>query len=361
MKTKLLLFLTSFPLLGYSQTPIQSFDSDPLTEYHVVLSPNAIDQSASGANVTWNFNSFSPEGTTTTQDTYAAPTTGELTSYPNTTSVQITTPTPIGQGANKVLTENIAGLVSITGIERVGLSLNYDGDNTRVLLPLTPVPNNANGNAVIGTFPLAYESTSTDDVSGGFIFVDSELGTLTGVFEGTITISVDAHGTLNTNDLGNGSGAYSGQVTRLKIEQNLIFNQFNAMANQLSYYYYDSITGNLLLRYTNFKIFQSSGTLFDIEDILIERLNTGALSVDENSLNANAFNIYPNPVKNDLNFSLNENNIIKSIIVSDITGRQVMNAKTNTDFVDVSPLKTGIYIMTAITNKGLISRKFIKE
>ncbi|MDG1728384.1 MAG: T9SS type A sorting domain-containing protein [Algibacter sp.] len=357
----LLLFVFTFVFsFSEAQTPIQNYNSNPLSNYYVVSTPSAIDQSPTGANAIWTFSSFSTTGTTT-EDTYAVPTSGELIEYPNTTSVQTTTSTPLVGGTNKVFTENIAGLVSLTGIEREGLSLNYDGDNTRNIgEPVNPIPpNDDNGNAVIGIFPLAFGSTNSDDVSGSFDFFSPEFGNLSGTFEGLITTTVDAYGTLNTNDLGNGSGSYSGQVTRLKIEQNIIFNVLNASASQLSYYYYDDITGNIFLRYTELVI-STTGTLFDpIEEVLIERLDTNSLDINKNNLNA--LSVFPNPVKNHLNINLKQKARIKSIKVYDISGRQVMKTKTNTTLVDVSALKSGLYIINVATEKGALSHRFTKD
>lgn len=60
--------------------------------------------------------------------------------------------------------------------------------------------------------------------------------------------------------------------------------------------------------------------------------------------------IYPNPVSDELNFTLNENTVVSHFIVQDIAGRIVIHLKqsisTIPDKLDVSMLETGIYTIT---------------
>ncbi|MDR6763546.1 Leucine-rich repeat (LRR) protein [Flavobacterium sp. 2755] len=74
------------------------------------------------------------------------------------------------------------------------------------------------------------------------------------------------------------------------------------------------------------------------------------------------FNIYPNPVKDILNISLQNNIEIKSIEIYDVLGQLVIAVPNiqNVSNIDVSKLQSGNYILKIKTAKGTSSSKFIK-
>lgn len=342
MKTKLLLLLSTITFYAYSQTPIEDFNSVPSSTYAIVT--GAITQDNSGA-TSWNF-SLTPTGVTSI-DTYETITMGSTveTDYPGTTLALTTTASVDPPGTGKLYTKNDTNVISITGAENSGLVLNYAD------------------NGLIGTFPLNFNDTNgTDTVSGAFNF-DGNSGT----FSGTLTTTVDAYGTLIMNDVG--SGAYSGNVTRLKIEQSLNLSITIGIpisigtATQTSYFYYDSTNANLVFRSTELVIDVDIPSLVSINETIItmESLLSSTLGASENKISDSSLSLFPNPVKDDLNFNLSNDLIISSIIVSDISGRQVLKVKTNERTLTVEQLNRGIYIATITTNEGTLSRKFVKE
>ncbi|UUF13195.1 MULTISPECIES: T9SS type A sorting domain-containing protein [Flavobacterium] len=74
------------------------------------------------------------------------------------------------------------------------------------------------------------------------------------------------------------------------------------------------------------------------------------------------FNIYPNPVKDVLNISLQNNIEIKSISIYDVLGQLVVAIPNieNVSNIDVSKLRSGNYILKVKSDKGNSSTKFIK-
>lgn len=330
MKTKLLLFLTSFSLLGFGQTPISNYDSAPLSMYAIVTSGTAIDQSASGADLTWTFNNFTQTGNSS--DTQASPTAQELIDYPGTTSVATTTR---DASVAKVFLKNIANTISRTGVDGEGLILSYITDN-----------------ALIGTFPLSYGYSNTDNVSGTF----SYNGTISGTFTGTSISEIDAYGTLIMNDLG--SGAFNGSVTRLKTIQNIVLYAgfITGTADQISFYYYNAATGDLVFR-TNTVTINAPGT--NSTDTIMESLLSSALGVNHNIFN-NDLQLFPNPVTTRLNLNLDNDMDVKSITVLDINGRQVLHSEVNLSSLNVSTLKSGVYFVSIHTNRGVVNKKIIK-
>ena len=79
-----------------------------------------------------------------------------------------------------------------------------------------------------------------------------------------------------------------------------------------------------------------------------------------------SFNIYPNPVDDILYIETNEN--INEIVIYDVRGCRVSKSTANSQWpmanslqLSVSSLKPGIYFINIITEKGNITKKFIKK
>ena len=336
MKKKLLALSLVLSFAGYAQAPINNFFSIPMSSYAIVESTPAIDQSATGANLVWNFTNLTSVGTNT--DTYAAPNAGQLTTYPGTTEVLSIT-TAGSMDVNNILAkEEMSGAFSFTGVSAAGFELNYDSDN-----------------ALLGTFPLSYNNSITDAVAGSFIS-----DAASGDFTGSITTTVDAHGTLNMNDVG--EGAYSGLVTRLKVVQDLTLTVFifNGTVTQTSYYYYDNSNGNLVFRSNTAVI------VFDFAGInetvtLMESFLSNPLSTPNNELVTNEFQVVPNPVDDVLNIQYQVPKAIKSIRILDINGRIILNSNGFDKYLDVSGLQSGLYLLMVQTDYGLLTKKFLKK
>ncbi|MDR6763545.1 hypothetical protein J2Y38_003766 [Flavobacterium sp. 2755] len=74
------------------------------------------------------------------------------------------------------------------------------------------------------------------------------------------------------------------------------------------------------------------------------------------------FNVYPNPVKDILNISLQNNIVVISISIYDILGQLVVAIPNiqNISNIDVSKLRSGNYILKVKSDKGSSNTKFIK-
>jgi hypothetical protein len=82
------------------------------------------------------------------------------------------------------------------------------------------------------------------------------------------------------------------------------------------------------------------------------------LGLQENDF-INNISVYPNPVKNILNFKTEHN--ISKVEVYDITGRILSSNSVSENKIDLSNLKTGNYILKLYTEKGIMNTKIIKE
>ncbi len=69
--------------------------------------------------------------------------------------------------------------------------------------------------------------------------------------------------------------------------------------------------------------------------------------------------VYPNPVLDVLNVESNVTTEVLGVAIFDIEGKQVMTS--NNSCVNVSGLQKGLYILQIETEKGTITKKFIKE
>ncbi len=83
-----------------------------------------------------------------------------------------------------------------------------------------------------------------------------------------------------------------------------------------------------------------------------------SLGIQENDY-INDISVYPNPVKDILNFKT-EQNILK-VEVYDIAGRILSSNSISENKIDLSELKTGNYILKLFTEKGIMNTKIIKE
>lgn len=86
-------------------------------------------------------------------------------------------------------------------------------------------------------------------------------------------------------------------------------------------------------------------------------LNTKSFDYD------NEIFVYPNPVKNILNYNLTNNNELVSIIITDVTGKQIQNmvGSLPKNSIDISSFESGVYFIKFISNDKAITKKFIKE
>lgn len=82
------------------------------------------------------------------------------------------------------------------------------------------------------------------------------------------------------------------------------------------------------------------------------------LGLHENDF-INNISVYPNPVKNILNFKTEKN--ISKVEVYDIAGRILSSNSISENKIDLSELKTGNYILKLYTDKGIKNTKILKE
>ena len=334
--TQLIFLLIS--AIGFSQTPINSYFGSAGNIFDIVTPATPLDQTVIGANVTWTFGGLTADGQSI--DTTITPTAAEVTTFPASTDVSNIDSTVGATTSNsKIYSKNVANTLSLTGFVSGDLNLNY-----------------ITNNAKIGTFPLSYGYNFSDPTAGTFVS-----GTNSGTFTGTIVTKVDAWGTLNVAD--SGHGAYSGAVTRLKTVQNisLFYGIFGNVGTVVitNYAYFDASN---VLQFRN-SLIVANIPLLNINNQTIDQSEdfySPVLSTVANELN-NEFVVYPNPANDFLILKSNDNLPIKEISIADLNGRIVLKEISNFDKININLLESGVYLMAVNTNKGIVTKKILKE
>ncbi len=97
-------------------------------------------------------------------------------------------------------------------------------------------------------------------------------------------------------------------------------------------------------------------------DAYIDNIQINPTDMAVSSVNKGKIAVYPNPVKNNLNFSLPNGEKISHISIHNIAGQKVLDKNISDATINLEHLKTGTYILTVTNSKGVsYSSKFIKE
>lgn len=334
MKLKLLISALFISGAAFAQEPIPAFytfnggvEEDV---YTFVSSPTPIDQSATGANIAWNFSQLTTEGQSFTAVT--VPTATEVAAFPGSTMlVRTLVGTNEEDVTNYYLATSLNGGYSITGFQSAGTELNYSTDN-----------------GFIGNFPLSYGYSNTDDIAGTF----QGMG-YNGSFVGTATSIVDAYGTLTLDDFREDI-----PVTRLKTVQDVALTYFGLPAGtvtQTIYSYYSATLANPIAR--------SITTTINIPLLLINQTTSSLEAYTATALGTKNFEktkvfIAPNPVANILHFSGDK--VIAGVTITDASGRVVLESKAGND-IAVNHLSAGVYYVAVQSGTGTQLQKMVKQ
>ena len=109
---------------------------------------------------------------------------------------------------------------------------------------------------------------------------------------------------------------------------------------------YTGLTGPVTLRFYGWNA-EGTGGAFSIDEVKISG-STGVLSLQENTISG--LKIYPNPAKNDL-YITSDNNEVKDVAVVNVLGKVALNAKVTNGSINVSTLTAGVY-MVKVTEAG---------
>ncbi len=106
-----------------------------------------------------------------------------------------------------------------------------------------------------------------------------------------------------------------------------------------------------------------SVTAAETQALLIDNFTVSQTLANDQFLDSK-FSTYPNPAKNVINVSNTMDAMITAIEFTDVNGRIVKNVKfdgVSETQISVSELSSGIYMMKIVSDKGIITKKVIKE
>lgn len=335
MKKLLLSFAFLASLNAFAQDPVYAFYTNApilpevgpdINHYVLVTSASGPNQTASGANIAWNFNDLVAITQTATTTVLAGP--DDVANFPGTTSVVETTT----EGGNPSYYYLAGGEGTyLTGIETSQMTIAYDSP------------------ALIGYFPMDYGDSTMGNVTGTFQGQGVE-----GTFAGTTTTSVDAYGTLTVNEGFEGTK----NVTRLKTQQNLTLSYLGfpvGTLDQTTYSYYDA---NLW----SGPVFRSISTHIVVTGLGIDQTQSTLESYLQTTNSRGEFNIAkaaiaPNPVQDLLHISGTSE--IGYVTITDAMGRTVLQSQGND--IAVSHLPAGIYHVAVSAEGKSTTLKMVKQ
>lgn len=97
-------------------------------------------------------------------------------------------------------------------------------------------------------------------------------------------------------------------------------------------------------------------------DAYIDNINATDATMAVSSVNKGKIAVYPNPVKNNLNFTLPNGEKISHISIHNIAGQKVLDQAITNATINLATLQAGTYIVTVTNAAGTsYSSKFIKE
>jgi alpha-tubulin suppressor-like RCC1 family protein len=81
-----------------------------------------------------------------------------------------------------------------------------------------------------------------------------------------------------------------------------------------------------------------------------------------NNFNLNiGFSIYPNPTNDKINIELSDDLEISKIVITDITGKIVLDQNENLKTINVEDLSNGLYIIQLFSDQKIFQGKFVKK
>ncbi len=84
-----------------------------------------------------------------------------------------------------------------------------------------------------------------------------------------------------------------------------------------------------------------------------------ASAIKEQLLSNGEVLVYPNPARNIIN--IESNNEIKEVVVYNLLGQKIKQYHSAVNTIDISDIANGIYVINITTDKGVTTKKFIKE
>lgn len=212
---------------------------------------------------------------------------------------------------------------------------------------------NFTNSAVMVRYPLAFGNTVTDPFSGSFTF-----STTSGNATGNATTTADGTGTLSLP-----AGITYTNVLRVKSIQNINMSVSGFPAGTIKQVMYNFYDGSekfpiFSINYTAMQLTLQSPT---VTVNVTGHKNAFPVGINENDFSNTLVSVFPNPGNDFINITLNGEHLQpKKIIVYDQLGKEVLNMGF-TERVDITNLKSGVYMLEIISERGTARKKIIRN
>lgn len=322
-------FFAFFYIISFSAQPtITSSEAlssslSIITANNVLITNLNVSPGPSGANVTWNFSAYTSTNSGTTVNS-GCPNTAHCNQFPTANRI-----------ANR-LDNNSYYEINSTEANAIGTYNSISGDKVIFSDPKKGFQ-----------FPITYGQTFTDTYS---YYLQGNPDVTTG----TVTSEVDAYGTLITP-----YGTRANVLRIKRIDNYVIPNLLPGIPGYFSDETYEWISdyGYPILLY---RIANGSGGGVSIPTVkeLVYTSHIAELSTNENSLK-NKISISPNPAQDEI--QILETAKITEVQIINFEGKLIKKVNPINKKIIVSNLPRGNYLLKIITDKEVITEKFIKE
>jgi len=166
---------------------------------------------------------------------------------------------------------------------------------------------------------------------------------------------------------------YDNLLASLDLTQNSLLQVVSLTINQLAFL--DVRSGNnialtnfsseynpdLICIFVDDSVYSEENWFRDPNSTFVEtQAQCDTLGIDEVILSKN-LQLYPNPITDQLFINGTNTLNIQSLQLYDVLGKQVLQELHNFEKIDVSSLKSGVYLVKIETDKGVITKKVVKE
>jgi hypothetical protein len=166
---------------------------------------------------------------------------------------------------------------------------------------------------------------------------------------------------------GNGDHRFAYAVTSLTINHSML--EFDP---NCSYYYVSGTESHsstleffqegVLFQFTTGDIFgRDYSFITKIKEGTMVNGSCGTLSTDDFHNSANNINLFPNPIETYLNIDIPKDISVLKTDIYNALGQVVYSSSKHTKTIELSNLKSGIYILNITTDRGNVSYKIVKN
>jgi pectate lyase len=257
--------------------------------------------------------------------------------------------------------------VTVTGLPALGITYVQDPINKTITISGTPTSNLSFSVKTTGSLGTSVTENGTISINGSV--PNDEIHNFTTSAKTSTFYTIT--GNMNSTA---GTASYDGLTltARLKIESSTTITYTTTAASTLTLVFDPSFVGTVKLNNVSYTAVNgvviipsipvglntilkgSTANLF-----YIKTSYTPTLGLTQNN-ETTKFNVYPNPVTNNL-FINASNQKIEKVMIYSMTGAKVKAVSKFTESIDVSDLNPGNYLLKITSNQGTLTQKIIKK